>query len=382
MMGGDIRIGRIAGIDIKLHWSLLVIFLLITWSLATGGYAEAPSGGTPAAWAAAVVATALFFAALLAHELGHAILARRKGLEVEGITLWIFGGVSSLKGEAHDPTDEFRIAVIGPLVSLAAAAVFGVLALALGMLGAPTLVVAVPQWLAVVNAILAVFNLLPAFPLDGGRVLRAWLWKRRGDRASATRTAAAVGRLFGYGLVGLGLFLFMAGAPINGLWLVVLGWFLFGAARAEESHLLLSAALRNVRVRHVMSAHPTVVPADMSVQDYVTHAMDSRFTSFPVVDATGAVIGLVTMRLVKAALARGEGRATVAQVAVPMDQVPALSPDDTATTLLERLQTATDGRALVFDHGALVGIVSPTDLQRMLDLALLRSGPDARTGSR
>ena len=380
-MGGDIRVGRIAGIDIKLHWSLLVIFLLITWSLATGGYADAPAGGTPAAWAAAVVATALFFAALLAHELGHAILAKRKGLEVEGITLWLFGGVSSLKGEAHDPTDEFRIAVIGPLVSLAAAAVFAGLALALGMLGAPTLVVAVPQWLAVVNAILAVFNLLPAFPLDGGRVLRAWLWRRRGDRASATRTAAAVGRLFGYGLVGLGLFLFMAGAPINGLWLVVLGWFLFGAARAEESHLLLSAALRNVRVRQVMSAHPTVVPADMSVQDYVTHAMDSRFTSFPVVDTTGAVIGLVTMRRVKAALARGEGRATVAQVAAPMDQVPVLAPDDTATTLLERLQPATDGRALVFDHGALVGIVSPTDLQRMLDLALLRSGPDARTGS-
>lgn len=380
MMGGGIRVGRIAGIDIKLQWSLLVIFLLITWSLATGGFAGVPTGGTTAAWAAAVVATALFFAALLAHELGHAILARRKGLEVEGITLWIFGGVSSLKGEARDPNDEFRIAVIGPLVSLAAAAAFGVLALGLSMLGAPTLVVAVPQWLAVVNAILALFNLLPAFPLDGGRVLRAWLWKRRGDRASATRTAAAVGRLFGYALVGLGLFLFMAGAAINGLWLVVLGWFLFGAARAEESHLLLSAALRNVRVHHVMSAHPTVVPADMSVQDYVAHAMDSRFTSFPVVDATGAVIGLVTMRRVKSALARGEARATVAQVAAPMDQVPVLAPEDTATTLLERLQTATDGRALVFDHGALVGIVSPTDLQRMLDLALLRSGPDARTG--
>lgn len=377
-MGGEIRVGRIAGIDIKLHWSLLVIFLLITWSLATAGFSGARTAGTTADWVAAVLASTLFFGALLAHELGHALLARRKGLEVEGITLWVFGGASTLKGEAHSPADEFRIAVIGPLVSLAAAAIFAGLAFGLAALGAPRLVVAVPEWLALINVILAVFNMLPAFPLDGGRVLRAWLWRRSRDRAKATRTAAGVGRGFGFGLIGLGLFLLVAGAAINGLWFVVLGWFLFGAARAEESHLLLSQALRDVRVGNVMTANPTVVPAEMTVQDYVTHAMASHYTSFPVVDRAGVVTGLVTMRRVKAAMARGEGRATIGQVAAPLAEVPVVSPADSATHLLEKLGSFPDGRALVFDQRSLVGIVSPTDLQRMLDLALLRSDSGGR----
>lgn len=378
-MNGQIRIGRIAGIEIRFHWSLLVIFTLITWSLATGGFTGGPAG-TTADWIAAVVAATLFFAALLAHELGHALVARGKGQEVEGITLWVFGGVSTLKGESRDPGDELRVAIVGPLVSLAAAALFQAIALALGFLGAPLLVVAVPQWLAVINVILAVFNMLPAFPLDGGRVLRAWLWKRRGDRDSATRSAVAVGRGFGIGLIGLGLLLFMAGAAINGLWFVVLGWFLYGAAGAEASQSVVSSALQDIRVRQVMSSDPTVLPASMHVRDYIDQASRSRFTSFPVADLGGQVIGLVTMRRVRAATARGEADATLAHVALPIDQVPTVSPDDTATTLLEQMQGAPDGRALVFDHGTLVGIVCPTDLQRMLELAMLRHESVPRRG--
>lgn len=371
-MGGSIRLGRIAGIEIKLSWSVLVIFLLITWSLATGGLSGARPGGTVAEWTAGAVASVLFFAGLLAHELGHAVLAKLKGVEVEDITLWVFGGVSTLKGETHDASDEFRIALVGPLVSLGVAVLSYGVAVGLAGLGAPALVVAVPQWLAITNAMLAVFNMLPAFPLDGGRVLRAWLWKRRGNRASATRTAAAAGRGFGVGMAGLGLLLFVAGASLSGLWFVVLGWFLFGAARAEESHVLLWGALRDIRVRQVMSGDPVVLPATMIVQDYIAQAMESRFTSFPVVDAEGGVVGLVTLRRIKAAIARGEGQAPLEQIAVPLDQVPVLSPEDRASRLLEQLQTTPEGRALVFDKGALVGIVSPSDLQRMLDLASLR----------
>lgn len=378
-MSGVIRVGRIAGIEITFHWSLLVIFALITWSLATGGFTGQPAG-TTADWIAAVVAATLFFAALLAHEMGHALVARGKGQEVEGITLWVFGGVSTLKGESRDPGDELRVAIVGPLVSLAAAALFQALALGLGYLGAPLLVVAVAQWLAVINVILAVFNMLPAFPLDGGRVLRAWLWKRRGDRNAATRTAVAVGRGFGIGLIGLGLLVFMAGAAVNGLWFVVLGWFLYGAAGAEASQSLVSSALTDIRVRQVMSPDPTVLPASMHVTDYVEQASRSRFTSFPVADLGGQIVGLVTMRRVRAAAARGENAVTLGQVAVPIDQVPMLSPDDTARTLLEKIQGAPDGRALVFEHGTLVGIVCPTDLQRMLELAMIRSEGTPRRG--
>lgn len=371
-MSGDIRIGRIAGIDIKANWSLILIFLLITWGLASGGLSGVPGRGTVGDWVAATLASVLFFAALLAHELGHALLAQRRGLEVEGITLWVFGGVSTLKGESQDARDEFQIALIGPVVSLVVAGLFEVVAMGLAAVGAPALVVAVPRWLALVNVVLAVFNLLPAFPLDGGRVFRAWLWKRSGDRAGATRAAAAVGRFSAYGLMGLGVALFAMGATINGIWLVILGWFLLGAARAEESHVLLAGALRNIRVRQVMSEHPVVLPAEMSVQDYVSHAMTSRFTSFPVADASGHLVGLLTMRRVKAAMAHAEDQATIGQIAIPLDQVPILAPDDPASRLLEELQSASDGRALVIDGGALVGIVSPTDLQRMLDLAQLR----------
>ncbi|SDB96622.1 Zn-dependent protease (includes SpoIVFB) [Raineyella antarctica] len=377
-MGGEIRVGRIAGIDIKLHWSLLVIFALITWSLATGGFSGVQSSGTTAEWVAALIASVLFFGALLAHEIGHALVARRKGLEIQDITLWVFGGVSRLKGEAHTAADEFRIAVVGPVVSFGAAAIFAGLAFVLGALGAPALAVAVPTWLALINVVLAVFNMLPAFPLDGGRVLRAWLWKRRGDRTAATRTAAAVGRAFGFVLIGVGVFWFMTGNTINGLWFVVLGWFLFGAARAEESQSQLSRALHDVRVRHVMTPQPAVLPASMGVTDYIDHAMASRFTSFPVVDPTGRVVGLVTMRRVRAAMARGEEGSTLAHVALPIEQVPVLSPEDSATSLLEKLQGAPDGRALVFDRGALVGIVCPTDLQRMLELTTLRSDTGGR----
>lgn len=371
-MGADIRLGRIAGIEIRLQWSVVIIFLLITWSLATLQFTQVAGAGPTARWMAAVIASLLYFGGLLAHELGHAVLATRKGLEVEGITLWVFGGVSKLKQEASGPADEFRIGVIGPLVSLGLAAVFALVALALGALGTATLAVAVAQWLALINALLGAFNLLPAFPLDGGRVLRAWLWRRSGDRGLATRRAAAVGRAFGVALIASGVFLFFVGVPINGLWFALIGWFIFGAARAEESHVLLSAALRDVRAGQVMTAQPAVLPADMTLEDYVNHALSSRFTSFPVVDAGGRVVGLLTMRRVRAAMAHGEQHSTVGQVAVPLAEVPQVSPYDTATQLLEKLQGAPDGRALVFDGGRLVGIVSPTDLQRMLDLALLR----------
>lgn len=203
-------------------------------------------------------------------------------------------------------------------------------------------------------------------------MFRAWLWKRSGDRAAATRTAAAVGRFSAYGLMGLGAVMFALGATINGIWLAILGWFLLGAARAEESHVLLAGALRNIRVRQVMSMNPVVLPATMTVQDYVAHAMTSRFTSFPVADASGRLLGLLTMRRVKEAMSHLDDQTAIGQIAIPLTQVPILAPDDPASLLLEELQSASEGRALVLDGGVLVGIVSPTDLQRMLDLAQLR----------
>ncbi|HZD17468.1 MAG TPA: site-2 protease family protein [Actinomycetota bacterium] len=376
MIERDIRLGTIAGIEVGLNWSLLVVFWLITWSLASSVFPELyPGQGTTAYWITAVIAAVVFFGSLLAHELGHALLARRKGVTVDGITLWLFGGVARLRGETMDPSAELRITAIGPGISLVAAAAFGLVALGLNALGAPELVVGVPAWLGIINASLAVFNLLPAFPLDGGRVLRAWLWRRRDDRISATRTAAAVGRVFGYGLIGLGLLEFALVASIGGLWFVFLGWFLLGAARAEESQTLLRAALRDVRVHHIMSPDPVAVPATLSVRSFVEdHAMTQRFTSFPVDDEAGRTVGLVTLGRVKAVPPDRRDRTTVGDIACPLEEVATVSPDDPATTLLERLQECEDGRALVLEGGRVVGIVSPRDVHRALELAGLRAG--------
>lgn len=374
MFEGQIRIGSIAGIAIKLHWSLLVVFWLITWTLATGVFPLVdPQAGTPAYWGAALVTSILYFSALLAHELGHSILAKRKGLGVEDITLWIFGGVATLKGEADDPVSELWIAAIGPLVSLLTAGIFLLVKLGVAALGAPPLVVAVPEWLALINAMLAVFNLLPAFPMDGGRVLRAWLWKRRGDRVAATRTAARTGRGFGYAMIGLGLLQFVLTMDLSGLWFVFLGWFLLNAARAEESGVLVRTALKDIRVRHVMTPNPMTLPADMSVQYFAEHAMEWRYVAFPVTDDAGNPIGLITLNRVKEVPLDARATLTLGDIACPLKDAAVVSPDDNAATMLERLQSCADGRALVFDGATLVGIVSPRDIQRTLDLSGLRA---------
>jgi Zn-dependent protease len=185
----------------------------------------------------------VFFLSLLAHELSHAIVARRNGVDVEGITLWWFGGVARLEGEASDPGAELRISGVGPLVSVVLAGVFAAI---LDAIGVAAIAVEVFVWLALINAILAIFNLVPAAPLDSGRILRSILWRRRGDRFAAAITAARAGRFFGWLLMVLGLFDFVAGAGLAGLWLVMIGWFLTMAAGAEEHHSINRRALGGV----------------------------------------------------------------------------------------------------------------------------------------
>lgn len=187
-----VRIGSVAGIPVKVHWSVAVVAWLLSWSMATAVLPQSAPGEAPGAyWVAGLFAALVLFVSLLAHETGHALVAKRAGLRVESITLWLFGGVAQLHDDAPNPRTEARIAGVGPAISLALAALFGGAALALGFAGAPALLVTVVAWLAAINAGLAVFNLLPGAPLDGGRLLRAWLWRRSGDRDLATVGAAA-----------------------------------------------------------------------------------------------------------------------------------------------------------------------------------------------
>ena len=379
-MHETVRLGRFRGIRLGAHWSVLVIGWLLVWALADGTFpAEAPGSSALACWAVATVTVCLFWAGLLAHELAHSLVAVRLGVGVEGITLWLFGGVSRLRGEAATPGDELRIAGAGPATSVGIAMAWGIFAAGLAVVDGPDLLVVSLVWLAAVNGLLAVFNLVPAAPLDGGRILHALLWRRSGNRSQATIAATNAGRVFGYTLIGIGVVLLAAGA-LDGVWFAFLGWFLLGAARAEATHVLVHDALAGVRVRDVMTAGPFTAPAGITVAELLDdYLMQHHCSAFPLVDRAGRVVAFITLRQVKAIPPHERSTRRAADAGVPAADVASASPDEPVLELVDRIARADggDGRALVFDHGHLIGIVSPTDLNHALELARLRQGLEA-----
>ena len=375
-MRETLRLGHLAGIRVGLNWSVLVIFLLITFGLAGGRFpALYPDRGTSAYVVAGVVAGLVFLVSLLAHELSHAVVARRHGVEVEGITLWMLGGVANLRGRPRTAGAELRISGVGPVVSLALAVVFFAVLLALQGAGVSGLVIGVLRWLALINLVLAVFNLFPAAPLDGGRVLTAFLWKRRGNRHSAAITAARAGRAFGLALVGLGFALLISG--YGGVWLMLIGGFLAIVASAEEKQLQVERALGDVRVRDAMTSEPTTAPADLNVADFLEdYVLKQRFSSFPLVTEQGAPVGLVTLNRVKQVPRERRADVPVREVACSGDELVQVAPDDALSDVLERLNGCSDGRAVVVDGGRVVGILSPSDISRQLQVIDLREERD------
>lgn len=360
----SIPLGRIFGVRVGANWSVLVILALIAWLLATGTF----QGATVAAsWAAAVITALVFLLSLLAHEISHAVLARRNGVQVQGITLWLFGGVAQLEGEADTPGADLRIAGVGPLVSALLGGVFyGFFLLVVNNTDAGLLTGAL-WWLAIINVALAVFNLIPAAPLDGGRVLRSALWRRSGDRYRASITAAGAGRVFGIVLIGLGIveFIVLPGV-IGALWLALIGWFLINAAGAEQRQARHQQRLADVRVAEVMSPQPFTAPAWLTAEQFAEHyAMRYRFSAFPLVDRQGRFVGLVTLDRLRA-VPRGERAGTrLADVADGAARIPTAGPGDGLGDLLPRMAAAPGRRAVVLDDDRrVVGIVAQTDVSR------------------
>jgi Zn-dependent protease/CBS domain-containing protein len=368
-----IRLGNVFGIEVRVDWSLAIVVVLLTWSLADVSFPSLTDGySTTEYWIAALATTLLFLASLLAHELSHSVVARRLGIQVYDITLWLFGGVSRLEGEARTPRGDFAIAFAGPATSLVIGIVSCALAFALRAADGSRLTVTALFWLGSINLVLAVFNLIPAAPLDGGRVLRAWLWHRSGDHDRAAIKAARAGRVFGWVLVGLGVLEFIAGGDVGGLWLVFLGWFLLGAARAEEEQVVTQHALQGVRVGDVMTYSPVTAPDDASiaaiVDDYV---LGHPCSAFPLVDRSGNVVGLLTLAQCKRVPADQRATTPASAVATPIDDVPTASPDELLVPVLRRT-AGSDGRVLVMQNGDLVGIVTPTDVTRAVQRAGVR----------
>jgi Zn-dependent protease len=371
-MGSSLTLGRIAGIRVGVHWSWLVVFALMVWTLSTGVFPETnPDLGDGAQVALAIVASVVFFASVLLHELGHAVQARRERIEIEGITLWLFGGVASLRGGFQSAGAEFRVAVAGPIVSLALAILFVALALA----GLPEGADAVVAWLGYVNLSLLVFNLIPALPLDGGRILHAALWHVRADFGWATRIGALLGRGFGYVLIAAGIALFVFAGAFSGAWLVFLGWFLLAAATSEARYYAAREALAGMRVRDLMSSQTVNVPADLPLGRFVDDVVwPRRYTTYPVVE-NGRVIGLLPFRCV-AQVPRTEWETrTVRDCMLGLDEVPLLDADDAAIDALEKVSGSELNRGLVVEDGRLLGLLSITDLARALEAAPRRRPP-------
>jgi Zn-dependent protease len=369
-------LGRIAGIKVGINASVFLIVAILVVGLATGQLPAAYPGRSIVAYViAAIIAALLFLASLLAHELAHSLVARRNGIEVESIVLWLLGGVAQLRGEAKTPGADFRIAIVGPLTSLVLAIVFGLAAAGVASLGSAGLPLGVLMYLAATNAVLAVFNLIPAAPLDGGRVLRAALWQFRGDRHAAAVNAARAGRILGFVMIALGVLQVVTGRGLGGVWLALIGWFVVSAATAEEQQARLGGRLAGVKVGEVMAVRPTVLDGNLTVADFIAQvALTHQYSTYPLVDPHGQLTGLVTLNRVRAVPPELRATTRLQEIACPPSEVPTARPEESLVELLERMNGCADGRAVVVDDaGRVVGVVSASDVARSLQLADLRS---------
>lgn len=370
---GSLKVGRIAGIDILIHWSWLAIFTLLIWWLATGFYAEVDaynewSGGER--WLAAGITAVLFFSSVLLHELSHSLVARRLGLPVASITLFIFGGVSALTEEPKDASTEFRIAIVGPLTSFALGALFGVIS---GMAylndAEDSLIGAVASYLAIINVAVGVFNMLPGYPLDGGRVLRAALWARSRNMLKATKWAASAGSFISVGLMAIGAISALGGNFVGGVWFIVIGWFLRNTSEQAYQQLLMRSTLEGAKVSELVSRAYEPAPPDISLAELVSDYMLRRSQrSVPIVVA-GDLLGLVTMDDLRRVPQDQWATTSAFRAMTPREKLYTVSPDDELTLALELMARHDVHQLPVIGGGReFLGFITRADILRRIQI--------------
>lgn len=361
------RVGSIFGFEIRVALSWFIIFFLILWTLTTGVFpGNYPGLASNTYMIMGIIGTLLFFASLLAHELSHSFVARAKGIPVEGITLFAFGGVSRTRMDAETPGDEFQIAGVGPLTSVAIAGLFGLLWWIGRNAGWSIAVNGVNAYLSSINLLLAIFNLLPGFPLDGGRLFRSIVWKITGNLKKATRIASAGGKFLGYLLIAWGVVQLFSPTLISGLWLILIGWFLSNAADASYQELLIRTSLEGVPAREVMTLAPETVPSDLKLQALVNdHFLQRRYHAFPVVD-NGHAIGIITLNQVKDIPRDEWNYRTVAATMTPVERGVLVRPEEKMTQVLRKMEESGVRRVLVTRNGSLEGIITANDIASWL----------------
>lgn len=366
-MGSSIKIGKIAGIEIGVHWSWLFIFALITWSFASGILEEFfPQWSDTRRWIVSVIVAVIFFASILAHELSHSLVAKAKGFEVKGITLFVFGGVTNLGREANTAWEEFIIAIVGPLMSLAVGAVFAVLWVALRN-PAPD-VAAIAGYLAFINGVIAAFNMLPGFPLDGGRVFRSLVWMRNRNQLRATRTASRVGEFVAYTLMAAGAVQFLFGLIVGGIWMVLIGIFLRGASSSSYEQLLTETALEGVSAGQVARTDFAPISPDMTVAELVdSHMLAGHGRCYPVM-AGQELLGLISLTDIRGLVREEWPVLSVYRAMTPFERLRVVAPQEAAGAVLQLMSEADVNQVPVVEGRRLLGIVSRADILRLIQV--------------
>lgn len=385
-MQSGIRIGRIGGIDINVHPSWIVAFGLISWSLAESYFPSIYARWSDVQyWASGVAGALLLFVSVLIHELSHSFVAKGRGFGVHSIVLFIFGGVSNIKGESQSPKDEFLISVVGPLTSFLLAGVFW-LVRSVGIDAVAPQGIAVLDYLVMVNILLGGFNLIPGFPLDGGRVLRSIVWAITGNGRTAIAVAAGSGQVIGFLFIAFGIWQVFGGNLLGGIWIAFIGWFLSNAAEGSAAQFAMQRRLDGLRVADLMQPNPPTVTADISIATLVDEgilAHDAR--AFPVV-RDGALEGIVTLTDVRRVPRERWSETRVSEAMTPREQLQTLTDADTMTRALDLIAQGDLNQLPVLDRGGLlVGLLSRANVMESLRIRdELGIRPDAResTGAR
>jgi Zn-dependent protease/predicted transcriptional regulator len=366
-MGSSIKLGHVFGIEIGIHWSWIFIFGVVTWSFATSIFGDFYPEWTEAQrWIGGAFVALIFFLSVLAHELSHAVVSNRNGLPVKTITLFVFGGVANLTKEPDAPGLEFRIAIVGPATSLALGALFAGLWFAIRPINDG--VAGISANLAVINASLAVFNMLPGFPLDGGRVFRSIVWHRNKNRLRATRTAARAGEWIAYGIMGVGLLLTVQGQPFNGVWFVLIGLFLRSASAASYQQLVVETALAGIAVNEVMQTAVESVPPDTSVEELVQeHVLRRNARCFAVI-AAGDFAGLITLSDIRKIPREEWPMTSVYKAMTPASRLHSVGPTESLAKVLQMMARFDVNQLPVIYGRELVGMLNRADVLRFIQV--------------
>ena len=368
-MKAQIKLGRILGVEIGLHYSWFIIAFLITFSLAAQFRLNNADWSDGLRWGLATITAVLFFAAILAHELAHTVVAKARGLPVRSITLFALGGVSQIEKEPADPKTEFWMGIIGPITSFVIGLICLAITVALGW-RPPEFprqpLTAMLMWLGYINIGLAIFNMIPGFPLDGGRVLRGIVWWITGDAKRATTIAARIGQVIAFGMIIYGVMQFFGGAGFNGLWIAFIGWFLLSASRESYAQMVITEGLRGLSVADVMSRDFPTVDAYSNLQTFTEEHLVRTGRRFFVVTLNGHPEGIITPNEISAVTRARWPYTTVADVMRPLDQVHTVGPNTPITEALELMASQDLNQLPVIADGALAGLISRGHVLQLL----------------